>query len=82
MSHFLPLTFRVLSAGSSGGIFDADFTLLFPDLPDSDMPGTALAMHQSPDGTMYWIAGQEGILLRVGVGHYHTMHCPIHRPLK
>ncbi|CAM9644170.1 unnamed protein product, partial [Ascophyllum nodosum] len=43
------------------GIFDADFTHLFPDLPDSDKPETTLAMHQSPDGTMYWLAGQEGM---------------------
>ena len=28
-------------------------------------------MHQSPDGTMYWLAGQEGMLLKVGVGRYH-----------
>ena len=28
-------------------------------------------MHQSPDGTMYWLAGQEGMLLRVGVGRDH-----------
>ena len=66
-----PATFRVPSAGSSGGIFDADFTHLFPDLPDSDKPETTLAMHQSPDGTMYWLAGQEGMLLKVGVGRYH-----------
>ena len=41
---------------------------LFPDLPDSDKPETILALHQSPDGTMYWIAGQEGMLLRVSYG--------------
>ncbi|CAN0428975.1 unnamed protein product [Ascophyllum nodosum] len=50
----------------SSGIFDAEFTNLFPDL--SNKPETTLAMHQSPDGAMYWIAGQEGILLRVDAG--------------
>ena len=70
MSHFLPATLRVPSTGSSGGIFDAGFTELFPDLPDSDLPGTPLAMHQSPDGTMHWISVQEGQLLRVGVECY------------
>ena len=48
----------------TGGIFDAEFTELFPDL--GDLPGTTLAMHQSPDGSMYWIVDQDGILLRVG----------------
>ena len=43
-----------------------DFTKLFPDLPDTDMPGTTLAVHQSPDKSMYWLAGQEGLLLQVG----------------
>ena len=47
------------------GIFDAEFTPLFPDLPNSDKPEITLAMHQSPDSTMYWIAGKEGIILRV-----------------
>ena len=45
---------------------------LFPDLPDSDKPETILALHQSPDGTMYWIVGQEGMLLRVGGGRSHA----------
>ena len=68
----LPATLRVASACSSDGIFDAEFTKLFPDL--SNKPETTLAMHQSPDGAMYWIAGQEGILLRVGAGRYHHVH--------
>ena len=66
-----PATFRVASACSSGGTFDVEFTKLFPDLSNNDKPEITLAMHQSPDGAMYWIAGQEGILLRVGVGRYH-----------
>ena len=73
--YFLLATFRVASVGSSGGIFDADFTHLFPDLPNSDKPETTLAMHQSPDATMYWIAGQEGMLLRVGVGRHSEGRC-------
>ena len=71
MSHILPATFRVSSTVLSGGIFDADFTQLFPDLPDSDKPETTLAMHQSPDSTMFWISGREGIILRVGVERSH-----------
>lgn len=47
------------------GIFDTEFTELFPDLPDNDKPGTTVAMHQSLDESMYWLAGQEGILLKV-----------------
>ena len=53
----------------TGVIFNESFTgltELFPDLPDSDLPDTTLAMHQSPDGTMYWIVDREGKLLRVG----------------
>lgn len=45
---------------------NSSLTLLFPDVPKSDLPDTTLAMHESPDGSMYWVAGQEGILLRVG----------------
>ena len=56
---------RMLGPASSGGVFDAEYTELFPNLPDSDMPGTTLAMHQSPDKSMYWLAGREGLLLKV-----------------
>ncbi|CAN0432934.1 unnamed protein product [Ascophyllum nodosum] len=47
------------------GIFNGSFIELFPDLPDSDIPDTPLAMHQSPDSSMYWISGQEGMLVKV-----------------
>ena len=47
------------------GIFNGTFIELFPDLPDSDIPDTPLAMHQSPDSSMYWISGQEGMLVKV-----------------
>ena len=56
---------RILRPASSGGIFDAEYTELFPNLPDSDVPETTLAMHQSPDKSMYWLAGQEGLLVKV-----------------
>ena len=53
-----------------GGIFDAEFSELFPDLPTSDKPETTLAMHQSPDKSMYWISGQEGLLVKVRIRRF------------
>lgn len=39
---------------------------MFPDLDeDTDFPGSPLSMHQSPDGSMYWIAGQNGVIKKV-----------------
>ena len=48
------------------GVFTGEFEELFPDLPDSDRPAITLAMHQSPDGSAYWISGQGGIIVGVG----------------
>lgn len=47
-----------------GEFFYGDFTELFPDL--LELPDTTVAMHQSRDGSMYWIAGKDGKLVRVG----------------
>ena len=47
-------------------MFNEEVTEVFPDLDDSDQPEATLALHQSPNGTMFWMAGQEGIILRVG----------------
>lgn len=35
---------------------------MFPDL---DLPSKTVAMHQSPDGSMFWIVGKDGQLVRV-----------------
>lgn len=41
---------------------------MFPDLADDDeIPEIILAVHQSPDGGMYWLAGKEGMLKQVTV---------------
>lgn len=47
-------------------IFDTGLTEVFPDLDnESDFPEKTLSIHQSPDGSMYWLMGQEGEVKKV-----------------
>lgn len=46
-------------------IFDAGLTELFEDVDDSDKPENPIAMHISPDGEVWWVAGKEGMLKEV-----------------
>eukprot|EP00904_Undaria_pinnatifida_P003870 jgi/Undpi1/13484/HiC_scaffold_8.g03143.m1 len=49
-------------------IFDTGLTEVFPDLDtDLDFPANTLSIHQSPDGSMYWLMGQLGEVKKVGV---------------
>lgn len=43
-------------------IFEADLSEVFPD---ADLPSKAYSMKQSPDGSMYWIAGIRGVIKKV-----------------
>lgn len=38
----------------------------FPDLSDDDdLPSNTIAMHMTPDGTKWWLAGQDGEIREV-----------------
>ena len=38
----------------------------FPDLSDEDdLPDDTIAMHMTPDGSKWWLAGQEGEIREV-----------------
>lgn len=37
----------------------------FPNLPEASLPTEPMALHMSPDGTKWWIAGLEGIIKEV-----------------
>lgn len=51
-------------------IFDTGLTEVFPDLDnESDFPEKTLSIRQSPDGSMYWLMGQEGEVKKVRSAH-------------
>lgn len=47
-------------------IFEPGLNKVFPDLSvDDDFPAKTISMHQSPDSSMYWLAGQLGAIKKV-----------------
>eukprot|EP00904_Undaria_pinnatifida_P003872 jgi/Undpi1/13486/HiC_scaffold_8.g03145.m1 len=47
-------------------IFEPGLNEVFPDLDsDDDFPDATISLRQSPDGTMYWLMGQQGEVKKV-----------------
>eukprot|EP00903_Cladosiphon_okamuranus_P006181 g6078.t1 len=47
-------------------LFEPGLNEVFPDLDhEDDFPSTTLSMHQSPDGSMFWLAGKAGVIKKV-----------------
>lgn len=46
---------------------DTGVTAAFPDLPQDTLPTEPIAMHMTPDGSAWWIAGMAGYIKTVGI---------------
>eukprot|EP00903_Cladosiphon_okamuranus_P008203 g7898.t1 len=57
--------------------FEPGLTLAFPNLDDDDKPGQTLTLKQSPDGSMFWIVGQLGEIIKVDAGDTGATAAPV-----
>lgn len=49
-------------------MFEPGLNKVFPDLDnENDFPTATISMHQSPDGSMFWLMGQLGEIRKVRV---------------
>lgn len=59
---------------TTGGIGDADVAPAFPNLPEETLPPEPIAMHMTPDGSAWWIAGMSGYIKMVGFVSKVSLH--------
>lgn len=57
---------RVEQCLPSAEIFDPGLNELFPDINENRFPEQLISLRHTPDGSMFWLAGLEGQIKKVG----------------